>query len=141
MTEVIFWDTSAFIALVAKDDSLHSRAVSISKHLHHAHAGILTTSSVLIEVANSLSKVTWRPLTLRIVDALQVSISEGTAEVIHVDSAIWNAGMLLYRERTDKDWSLTDCISFTVMHASSLTNAFTSDRHFTQAGFKALLAR
>jgi hypothetical protein len=45
----------------------------------------------------------------------------------------------LYRQRADKDWSLTDCISFVVMRQRGLTEALTGDHHFEQAGFVALL--
>ena len=48
--------------------------------------------------------------------------------------------MDLYRHRKDKDWSLTDCISFAAMTDEGLTEALTADRHFEQAGFVALLA-
>jgi predicted nucleic acid-binding protein len=48
--------------------------------------------------------------------------------------------MELYRSRYDKPWSLTDCISFVVMADEGLTEALTGDRHFEQAGFKAMLA-
>lgn len=48
--------------------------------------------------------------------------------------------MDLYRARPDKEWSLTDCTSFVVMNECGLTDALTGDRHFEQAGFKALLA-
>jgi predicted nucleic acid-binding protein len=41
--------------------------------------------------------------------------------------------------RPDKDWSLTDCISFVVMENQDITEALTADRHFVQAGFTALL--
>jgi len=43
--------------------------------------------------------------------------------------------MDLYRRRQDKDWSLTDCISFVVMADEGLTESLTADRHFEQAGF------
>jgi uncharacterized protein len=46
----------------------------------------------------------------------------------------------LYRGRPDKEWSLTDCISFVVMQDEQLGEALTGDRHFEQAGFKILLA-
>ena len=48
--------------------------------------------------------------------------------------------MDLYNARDDKDWSLTDCISFIVMKEHGITEALTGDRHFEQAGFRALLA-
>jgi predicted nucleic acid-binding protein len=41
--------------------------------------------------------------------------------------------------RQDKDWSLTDCISFVVMRDRGITKVFTTDHHFEQAGFKKLL--
>jgi hypothetical protein len=39
----------------------------------------------------------------------------------------------------DKEWGLTDCISFVVMKERKLTDALTTDHHFEQAGFKSLL--
>jgi uncharacterized protein len=47
--------------------------------------------------------------------------------------------MALYGRRPDKAWSLTDCISFEVMTERGITEALTSDHHFMQAGFQALL--
>jgi len=40
---------------------------------------------------------------------------------------------------TDKEWGLTDCISFVAMRQRNLTEALTADSDFEQAGFKALL--
>ena len=39
----------------------------------------------------------------------------------------------------DKEWPLTDCVSFVVMKERGITEALTGDRHFEQAGFVALL--
>jgi len=52
----------------------------------------------------------------------------------------WHSrGLALFGSRLDKDWSLTDCISFEVMSSYGITEALTGDHHFTQAGFRALL--
>jgi hypothetical protein len=59
--------------------------------------------------------------------------------IVPADSSVFDAGMALYRRRTDKEWSLTDCISFVVMQRDGLTEALTGDHHFEQAGFTALL--
>jgi len=48
-------------------------------------------------------------------------------------------GVRLYAQRPDKEWSLTDCISFVVMRRHDITEALTGDHHFEQAGFIALL--
>jgi predicted nucleic acid-binding protein len=47
--------------------------------------------------------------------------------------------MDLYRSRTDKSGSLTDCLSFQVMKRERLEMALTADHHFEQAGFRAVL--
>jgi predicted nucleic acid-binding protein len=50
-------------------------------------------------------------------------------------------GLRLHHERPDKEWSLTDCISFHVMRERGITRALAYDIHFEQAGFEALLRR
>ena len=73
MLEVVFWDTSAFIALGNRDDDLHGAAVAVNNGLARQRAHILTTDAVLIEVASSFSKVALRPVALRVIDALHQS--------------------------------------------------------------------
>jgi len=48
-------------------------------------------------------------------------------------------GLALYRGRQDKDWGLTDCLSFALMEQEGMREALTADVHFRQAGFRALL--
>jgi hypothetical protein len=47
----------------------------------------------------------------------------------------------LFTSRADKDWSLTDCLSFIVMGRRNIRQALTADNHFEQAGFHAVLSR
>jgi len=60
--------------------------------------------------------------------------------VVRATTELIERGKELYRRRPDKEWPLTDCISFVVMQDEGLTEALTGDHHFEQAGFKALLA-
>ncbi len=139
MPETVFWDTAAFVALGNRDDALHSAAIAVSQELARQKALVLTTDAVLVEVANTFSKAAWRPMAQRLIEALQRSVEAGAAQIVHVDEALWQRGWQLFRERADKDWGLTDCISFVVMQQRGLTRAFTSDHHFEQAGFFRLM--
>ena len=56
-----------------------------------------------------------------------------------LDMAVHELGIERYVARSDKEWSLTDCISFVVMEREGIREALTGDRHFEQAGFVALM--
>ena len=60
--------------------------------------------------------------------------------IVEASPELFEKGLTLYNSRPDKFWSLTDCISFVVMTEERISDALTGDRHFDQAGFKALLA-
>jgi hypothetical protein len=140
MPEAVFWDTSAFVALGNRDDDLHVSAVAVNNELARQKAHILTTDAVLIEVANSFSKVAFRPLAQRIIGALQQSTRMGAATLVHVDERLWQGGWDLFVKRPDKEWGLTDCISLVIMQERGVLRAFTSDHHFEQAGLIRLLS-
>ena len=60
-------------------------------------------------------------------------------QVVPATAPLFDAGLALHAQRSDKSWSLTDCISFVVMAEHGITDALTGDHHFEQAGFRALL--
>jgi predicted nucleic acid-binding protein len=59
-------------------------------------------------------------------------------EVVPADRETLDRALVLYHEHADKEWTLTDCVSFVVMRDRELSEALTQDRHFEQAGFVAL---
>jgi len=97
----------------------------------------VTTRWVLVEVANALGGSLVRVATGRMLQ--QVEEDAGFRVIVSGDT-LYQRGLALYNGRPDKQWSLTDCISFVVMADEGLSDALTGDRHFEQAGFKALLA-
>jgi predicted nucleic acid-binding protein len=60
-------------------------------------------------------------------------------EVVAHTPELFRRALALYRDRSDKDWSLTDCASFVIMDERGITEALTHDRHFEQRGYRALL--
>jgi hypothetical protein len=64
---------------------------------------------------------------------------EESVETIPWANEDLEAALALFESRPDKARSLTDCWSFVVMRARQLTGALTTDQHFLQAGYRALL--
>lgn len=129
----VFADTFYFVALLSPSDVAYERA---RKATTNRPAKLVTTAWVLTELANSLSGHKTRQGFLTALRALQ---SDPDVEIVGPNRELFDDGIKLYAARPDKDWSLTDCISFVVMQQYGITDALTGDRHFEQAGFRALL--
>jgi uncharacterized protein len=129
----LFADTYYFLALINAKDAAHQRALQFSQ----SHADpILTASWILTELADGLSAAVHRAVFARILAELR---SDQDTTIVPFSEALFSKGIDLYCARSDKDWSMTDCISFVVMREYGLRAALTADRHFEQAGFQILL--
>ena len=128
-----FADTYYFLALLNTSDTAHARVLEFSQSHDLA---LVTTSWVLTELADGLSRSAHRQAFLQFLEDLR-AVSD--CSIIPATQDLFDRGVALYAARPDKDWSLTDCISFVVMQEHGLTDALTADHHFEQAGFRALL--
>jgi len=131
--KAVFAGTAFFVALINSRDQYHERAVELNAVLEYP---LLTTAWILLELANALSASRFRPRFERVLHGLR---TVPNVEIIPANSALFERGCKLYIDRSDKEWSLTDCISFEVMQERDLADALTADHHFAQAGFRPLL--
>jgi len=129
----VFGDAFYFLGLISRDDHAHSRCVAFSKH-YRGH--IITTSWILIEGGDALAKPPHRDRAIRFFDWLP---SQPRVRVTPATETLVRRGLDRYKSRRDKEWSLTDCISFVVMGDEGITEALTGDHDFEQAGFTILL--
>jgi len=136
MSEKAFVDTAAWIALINRDDALHEQAKTVVAQLRKAMFKLITTEFILVEVANALSKPPLREYAVAYINGLR---RLKTVQIVPAGTELFQIGWLLYRDRVDKEWSLTDCISFETMWKENTIKAFTSDHHFEQAGFVKLM--
>lgn len=127
-----FADTFYFVALLSSSDEAHQEAVAWSER---AGDQLVTTDAVLLELADALKAPRDRIATAEYIQALW---KHSKIEVRCVDRELMQKGLDLYLARPDKDWGLTDCISFVVMREEGIEEALTGDSHFTQAGFTIL---
>jgi hypothetical protein len=130
---VQFVDTYYFLALVNSSDKDHVAAVERSR----GRVGqLMTTTWVLVEFADALSAVDSRIRAARFIRGFE---AEAFVEVVPPTREQFQQALGRYEQRPDKDWSLTDCISFLLMEERGITEALTADHHFEQAGFRALM--
>jgi hypothetical protein len=118
----VFADTFYFLALLNKNDAAHAKAVRFSTRLER----LLTTEWVLTELADGLSSSRHRDVFLRTRQAL---LADAAVQVVPLDMQLQEEGVRLYASRPDKEWSLTDCISFVVMRREAVAEALTGDHH------------
>ena len=132
----VFLDTAFVNALINTRDHWHEAAVRWERKLATDRRQLITTEFVLVEIADGLAAVRFRLQATQVIAALQAS---ALVEIIPASSELFAAALALYRSRPDKDWGLTDCASFIAMRERALLEALTTDEHFRQAGFRALL--
>ena len=102
-----------------------------------SHGGVYTTEEVLAEVLTFFAGHSW--LRSRAIETVREILSDPVVHVIPQSHESFMAGFSLYCARPDKEYSLADCISMQTMRKQGLTEALTSDRHFEQERFRALL--
>ncbi len=135
-SDPVFLDTGGILALLNADESLHSTAVHVFQSFEHLRRPFVTTDLVLAEAGNSLSRT-----------AVRIQASAFIRDIFHdpgtrtvfADPALFLKGMDRFEKYQDKTWGLVDCISFEVIEAMQIKEAFTPDRHFEQAGFQCSL--
>ena len=128
----VFADTYYFLALTNPRDQAHSRVLQWTLGFQ---GHLVTTAWVLTEFGNHMSSVRNRQ---EFIDTVRDLRRNAQVAILLPTTAHFEDGLRLYENRKDKEWSLTDCISFVVMQTEGITEALTGDHHFEQAGFVAL---
>jgi len=128
-----FGDSFFFFALLNDADQAHGRADQLLDEFDE----LVTTVWVLTEVADGFARPAHRrsafPRLLRLLR------TNDRVAIVPASQPLFERGLRLYLDRPDKEWSLTDCISFVVMREQGIAEALTGDHHFEQAGFTALV--
>ncbi|VFM95087.1 MAG: hypothetical protein BECKG1743D_GA0114223_101525 [Candidatus Kentron sp. G] len=133
MNRPILLDTGYILALLNSRDEFHTRALQLADEID---GRLITTEAVLLEIGNALAKLPRRELAVNTLNDLR---DDESVEILPVGPDLFAKALAFYSHRMDKEWGLTDCMSFIVMKERKLTDALTTDHHFEQAGFRALL--
>ena len=129
----VFADSFYFIAQLNSADEAHAKAREFTASFE---GKLLTTDWILTEFGDAFARPPNRERFVRFYQQLAVMPD---ITIVPASRPLLMEGFELFANRADKDWSLTDCISFVVMTRQGITEALTGDHHFVQAGFVALL--
>ena len=144
----VFVDTFYWIARINPRDQWHKKAREINSTLKDAH--LITSDAVLIELLNYFSNYGPEMRKRVALIARQIveesRVKDSRIEIFGSFIAPWlptpsafEEGLDLFESRLDKGYSMTDCLSMSLMRRLDVTEVLTHDHHFTQEGFVTLL--
>ena len=132
----VFMDSAGFLALWDSGDEHHALATSKQRQLSGKGRRFVTTDYIVDETVTLLLV---RHSHAAATDFLDSATRSQGLRWEWIDSDRFYAAASVFRRHNDKEWSFTDCCSFVIMRELGITEAFTTDHHFRQAGFDALL--
>jgi uncharacterized protein len=128
-------DSSAFKANYDSDDDFHDNAAELMRTVAARKSNItyfVTTDYVLDEAVTLTRFASSHSKAVELIDAARNS---RFLQIVYSDEQLFSEGVELFKSHKDKEWSLTDCISFATMNKLDVKTAFTFNAHFRQAGF------
>ena len=131
----LFLDAGYVISLEASDDQNHTLASQHWRKLLKSPPLLVTTSYVFDEIVTFFNSRTRHE---KAVEVGRNLIQASSIELVHVDEALFYEAWDYLQKHKDKNYSLTDCVSFVLMTQRGMKAALAFDRHFTQAGFEKL---
>lgn len=134
--KLVFADTVYWLALANPFDQHHEKARQASVALGRVH--LMTSDAVLTEYLNALADKgqTVRHAAIRSVETI---LRNREVTVIPQTRRSFLQAFVLYKARPDKGYSLTDCLSMTIMRQRKIKHVLTTDRHFEQERFLPLM--
>lgn len=132
---IVFVDTSAWIALLTRNDQSHPAALTIQTRLRNEKARLLTSDYIVDEA------VTWLRYRVGHTAAVafwETTLRSGLTEIAPINQELLGVAWDIFKKYADQEFSLTDCTSFALMRARNVSQVFTFDHHFLFMGFEVL---
>lgn len=133
--KLLFADAFYWIALLNPQDEYYQIVKAFNRTLTQTR--LFTTDEILTEFLNFYSS--YSPQMRRnAVERIDDILHSRMVQVIPQNRESFMSGLSLYKQRLDKGYSLTDCISMATMRQLQITEVLTHDKHFKQEGFTIL---
>ncbi len=132
----VFGDTSALYAFVNSRDAYHAGASQAVAKAALAGRRLVVTDYVIAETVNLANVRGGGFVSRRVLDLIDQSAG---IRIEWIGAARFDLAKTFFRKHADHGYSFTDCTSFVVMRELHIKEALTTDKHFTEAGFRSLL--
>ncbi len=126
----IFIDTSAFYALLDRDDENHSKAETAWTSILSGENTLVTSNYILVETIALLQNRLG-------IEAVR-GFHDDLLPLVNIEYVVPEAhrsGMSALLAASRRNLSLVDCVSFEVMRTSGIKTVFAFDPHFREQGF------
>jgi uncharacterized protein len=127
----VFLDSAAYLALVNPNDARHRQARAAWGRLTQERWRTFTTNFVVAETHSLFLVRLGRVHAL----AFLRQFAQSSTTVVRISLRDEERARSIVFQYQDKDFSLTDATSFSVMERLRIGVVFTFDRHFAQYGF------
>lgn len=134
LSEKLFVDASAWVALADRGDSHHLVATNVYPGFL-SHYRLITTNLVIAEAYIILRRNLGPDASFRFLSAVTTS---PRVELIRSSEELEQAAEAFLRKYRDHELSLADAVSFALMKGRRVGKAFTFDHHFAIVGFDVL---
>lgn len=137
MGREVFIDSSGLYALADRRDPFHAPAERYVGRFLKSGVGLVLTDYIIDETCTLAKARGGRYGALQL---LQILDRSEAFRLVWIAEERFESAKSFFRKHADHGYSFTDCTSFVVMEELQIRDALTTDRHFTEAGFRPLLA-
>jgi predicted nucleic acid-binding protein len=130
MSDPVFVDASAWVAITNTKDRNHTQAMSVYRRLLQSGVPLITSTWTAYEALTIVKTRLGYSQAERLWQRIQ---RLSVVDLVTVDERIEAEALELFWKYKDKDWGVVDCASLRVMDEVGCRQAFAFDRHFTEA--------
>jgi hypothetical protein len=130
----VFIDSSAWIALVKRNDINHRKASDYFKTLIKDNALLITSNYVITESVNRILYDLDHDKAVKFLELIEEARNKNFLKITRVDEKIDAQAIDLFKKYADQKISIVDMTSFYICKSLGVDKVFSFDRHFKVLG-------
>ena len=131
----VFFDTSAYVALVDTRDQFHADAVRLAERVIADRLSRVTTNYVLAEAHTLIHRKCSHAVAVKFGEGIRRDVVAGNLNIVYADTVLDDAAWEIFKKYADQDFSFVDCASFAWLRQHPECEVFAFDEDFTWMGF------